>query len=252
MNKIGSYIEETDELLGVTKSAFIPASAVQGGQGPTGGQPQQGGGDQDQGQQAPPQGQGSQGGGDSSGMLQQLMQMVQQLPPEAQQQAQQAIQQIQQMPPDQQGQAAQQLAQGIQQMMQSGGGQQSTIGGDPNAGQAQQGAQQQPGAANTAGHVRAENELDNKTVTLTIRELMDLTSGGSATKSLLAVKQLADQHNQKMQQNQQKQQMDAQKQQLEQQAAAQGMQSGGLYSQAPDMSGKAPQQSSAPAAPPAQ
>lgn len=100
--------------------------------------------------------------------------------------------------------------------------------------------------------MRAENELDNKTVTLTIRELMDLTSGGSATKSLLAVKQLADQHNQKMQQNQQKQQMDAQKQQLEQQAAAQGMQSGGLYSQAPDMSGKAPQQSSAPAAPPAQ
>jgi hypothetical protein len=54
------------------------------------------------------------------------------------------------------------------------------------------------------------------------------------------VKQLADQHNTKMQQSQQKLQMDAAKQQAEQQAQSQ-MQQGGLYATPPDMSGKNPQ-----------
>ena len=260
MKKIAEYIQEMDEMLGV-KTAFVPASAVQGGGGGAavsgkGGQPQQGGAPQQQGQ---PQQGGGQGGDPNAQMMQAVMQMVQGLPPEVQQQAQQAIQQVQSLPPDQQGQALQQIAQGLQQMSGQGGQggeMQSTIGGDPAAaaagGDPSQGqASQQPGAANTAGHVRAENELDSKTVTLSVRELMDITSGGSATKALLAVKQLADTHNTKMQQNQQKLQMDQQKAQVEQQMAAQGMGGGGLYAQAPDMSGKNPQAGGGGAAQPA-
>lgn len=230
MQKIGEFIYETDQLLGV-KSAFVPASAISGGGN---------GGAQQQQQQQPQQGQQ---GGQSDQMMQQIMQMVQQLPPEVQGEAQQAIQQVQQLPPDQQPQALQQIAQGIQQMTQQGAapqqGQQPHHGHHHHTGgQVGQTSGDVPGSANPQGHVQAENQLDNTKVTLTVRELMDLTSGGSATKSLLAVKQLADAHNQKMQANQQKAQQAQQQAAMEQQAAAQGVNSGGLYAQAPDASGK--------------
>lgn len=248
MQKIGEFIYETDQLLGI-KSAFVPASAISGGGGGGAQQPQQAQPQEGQpqgGQPAGGQPQGG-GGGQSDQMMQQVMQMVQQLPPEIQGEAQQAIQQVQQLPPDQQPQALQQIQQGIQQMMQQGGGQPQ--GGQPGqpgqeaGGQVGQTGGDAPGSANPQGHVQAENQLDNTKVTLTVRELMDLTSGGSATKSLLAVKQLADSHNQKMQANQQKAQQTQQQAQAEQAMAAQGAQGGGgLYSQAPDMSGKAPQQ----------
>ncbi len=242
MQKIGEFIYETDQLLGV-KSAFVPASAISGGgnggaQQPQGGQEQQGQpqGDPSQGQGGQPQ---PQGGGQSDQMMQQVMQMIQQLPPEVQGEAQQALQQVQQLPPEQQGQALQQIAQGIQEMTQQGGQQPGQAGQPQGAGQPGQTAGDQVGSANPEGHVQAENQLDNTKVTLTVRELMDLTSGGSATKSLLAVKQLADTHNQKMQANQQKAQQTQQQAQAEQAAAAQGMQGGGgLYAQAPDASGK--------------
>jgi len=217
MKKIGEFIQEMDSLLGV-KTAFVPAPP-QGGQDPTQGQPPQG--------QDP-----SQGGGDP------MQQLMQQLPPEI-------AQQIQQMPPEQQQQALQQVMQQMQ-----GGGQ---GGGDPAAqGQPQQGMPQDPsggdpntgltaqdGSANAAGHVKAENQLDNTQVTLTVRELMDITSGGKATQSLLKVKQMASQHNNKMNADQQKMQQQSAQAQMDQQAAAQGMGGGGgIYSQAPDMSGK--------------
>lgn len=223
MQKIGQFIYEMDMLLG--KVAFVPAPQQGGGQSPvSGGSPQ--GGDPSQQGGAPQSG----GGG--------MEQLLQQLPPEV-------AQQIQQMPPDQQQAALQQVMQQMQ-----GGGQ----GGDPAA----QGAQQQPGmpqdpsggdpntgltaqdgSANAAGHVKAENQLDNTQVTLSVRELMDITSGGKATQALLAVKQMASKHNSKMQQDQQKMQMDAAQAQMQQQAQSQGMMGGGIYpGGGPDMSGK--------------
>lgn len=212
MKKIGEYIAEMDELLGV-KVAFIPAP---------------------QGQSQPGQNaQAGQAAGQSQQLMQQISQMAQQMPPEVQQQVQQAMQQIQQLPPDQQAQALQQVAQGMQQMTQQGG--------QPQGGGA---SQQQQGGTNQEqlppGHMQAENDLDNTRVTLTVRELMDLTSGGKATQSHLKVKQLVDSHNQKMQQSAQQAEQQAQQAQIDQQAAAQGLQSGGLYAQAPDMSGKNP------------
>lgn len=218
MKNIGDFILEMDQLLGV-KTAFVPAPQQQGGGDPTQGgaapqQPQQGGDP-------------SQGGG--------LDQLLAQLPPEV-------GQQIKQLPPEQQQQALQQV---MQQMQGGGGGEQTGgQGQDPNA---QQGGDPgattaQDGSANVNGHVKAENQLDNTQVTLTVRELMDITSGGKATQSLLKVKQMASQHNNKMQADQQKMQQDQQAAAMQQQQASAGMQGGGIYPTPPDMSGKAPQQ----------
>ena len=241
MRKIGEFIYEMDTLLGV-KTAFVPAPQQ-------GGDPSQGGGGQD-----PSQGQGGQD--PNAQLMQQVMQMVQSLPPEVQQQVAPQLQQVQQMPPDQQGQALQQLAQGLQQMQGGQGGDPSQQGGDPTQGgggappgdpsqagqmpgDPSQGQTSNPdGSANTAGHAQAENQLDNTKVTLSVRELMDITSGGKASDALFKVKHLAHQHNAKMQGLQQKQQQDAAQAQMQQQQAAQGMGGGGIYAQAPDMSGK--------------
>lgn len=222
MRKIGQFINEMDMLLG--KVAFVPAPQ-QGGQGDPSQQQQQGGQDPSQQQQG--------GGGDP------MQQLMAQLPPEM-------AQQIQQLPPEQQQQALQQV---MQQMQGGQGGGDPSQGGQPQGGagggdpsqQGQQGnpgsATNQDGTANTNGHIQAENQLDNTKVTLSVRELMDITSKGGASEALFKVKQLAGQHNQKMQSQQQKMQMEQQQAQMDQQAASQGMQSGGIYSQAPDMSG---------------
>lgn len=186
MLKVGQFIEELDALL--QKQAFVPA-------------PQQ-----------------------SNPMLDQVMQMVQQLPPEVQQQVMPQLQQVQQLPPEQQQPVLEQLAQGLQQMMQQGGAQQQ----DPNAQQppAQPAPEQAP--AQQDPNASGENNLDNTKVTLTVRELMDLTSGGKATSASLAVKQMMARHEQKMQAEQQKQQQVSQQQASAAQAGP-DLQGGGIY-----------------------
>ena len=255
MNKIGSFIAEMDQLLGI-KTAFVPAPPAPGsgggGGGAVGGGQQQGGAPQ-------------QGAGDPQQLQQQVGQMLQSLPPEVQKQIAPQLQQIQQLPPEQQAQGLQQIMQGMQQMQQGGQGgsgqpapgtQGAPQGGDPGQQAIAQG--QDPNAAATGtggatdptGHVNAENQMDSTKITLSVRELNDLMTQGKATKSLLAVKQMAHSHNHKMQQDQQKMQQDQQKQQMEAQMNAQTQQAGGLYAAPPDMSGKsgggAPQQPSAP------
>jgi hypothetical protein len=106
------------------------------------------------------------------------------------------------------------------QMMQQQGGQQ----GPP-----QDPQQQLQADADTAqaSATEATNELDNVKVTLTVRELLDLVGKGTATASLLKVKQLADTHKQKMDQSKQKADAAASQQQAQQQAQQQGMMGGG-------------------------
>jgi hypothetical protein len=196
---IQSLIESYDSLV---KEAFIPNPQAQ----------------QDQGQLQQAQ--------------QQLMGMISQLPPQLQQQIAPSLQQLQQLPPDQQMQAMQQLAQQIQQV-----GQQQAQPQQPQEGQPAEQAEQEPQQA--AGNVNAENSLDNTKVTLSVRELLDLSSGGKATHSLLKVKQLADTHNKKME-AMQKQQQQAEDQAQQEQAQQSAMGQGGIYT-APMGSGK-PQQ----------
>jgi hypothetical protein len=226
MKKIGEYVYEMDQLLGV-KTAFVPAPQQQ----------QQGGGTDAAGGQSSQQGAGQ--GPDNSQLFQQVQQMVQQLPPDMQQSAMQQVEQISQMPPDQQSQGLQQIAQGLQQMQsqQGGSGQQGSL--TPQGQQGQPTAQDQPGAVNTQGHVNAENQLDKTMITLSARELMDLQTGGKATKSLLAIKQMSHGHNQKMNQLKEQTEMKQREAQMKAQAASQGpMGGGGIYGAAPDMSGK--------------
>jgi hypothetical protein len=80
---------------------------------------------------------------------------------------------------------------------------------------------EQPGFA-------AENSLDNTKVTLSVRELLDLSSGGKATQSFLKVKQMAEAHNKKMEAAQQQQDMQAAEQAQQDSAMSQG---GGIYAQ---------------------
>jgi hypothetical protein len=92
-------------------------------------------------------------------------------------------------------------------------------------------APQDAGAADAdnaeASAIEAKNQLDNVKVTLTVRELLDLIGKGSATASLLKVKQLADSHKQKMEQTKQKADATQQQAQQKQQEASQGMMGGG-------------------------
>ena len=210
--KIGELINSYD---GLVKQAFIPNPQAQ-----QGGQPQ----DPSQGGGAPQQ----QGGGDQlQQAYAQLQQVLQQLPPEAQQQVAPMLQQLQQLPPDQQLQQITQLTQQLGQGAQQGGQSQ----------EAPQGAQQEQ-APKEEGHHNAENSLDNTKVTLSVRELLDLSSGGKATQSLLKVKQMADSHNKKMEVAQQQQEQQAAESQQAQQQQQSAMGQGGIYSQ--PMDGSAP------------
>jgi hypothetical protein len=95
---------------------------------------------------------------------------------------------------------------------------------------AQQDTAEEDAANAEASAVEAKNELDNVKVTLSVRELLDLVGKGTATASLLKVKQLADTHKQKMEQTRQKAEADQQKAQQGQTADQQGMMgSGGIY-----------------------
>jgi len=202
-------------------------------------------------QQAPPQ------GGQGGSLMDEVMAVVQQLPPEVQQQIAPMLQQLQSLPPDQR---EQHLAELLQQLQQGGGQPQGQPQGQPLQAPPQQGmvaqaseedlyaAMQgmQPGgeappmeppqdtSTEDAAHaeasaVEAKNELDNVRVSLTVRELLDLVGKGTATASLLKVKQLADTHKQKMDQNKQKADSAQQEQTQKSQEAQQGMMGGGIY-----------------------
>jgi len=202
-------------------------------------------------QQAPPQALPQQGGQqmpqEETQLLNEVLQAAQQLPPEAQQQVMPILQQLMSLPPEQAEaklqQILQQLGAGAQQGGQpqqqppqpQGGGMvaQASVedmygGAMPPSEGSPEAAAQDAGQAE-ASAIEARNELDNVRVSLTVRELLDLVGKGSATASLLKVKQLADTHEQKMEQSRQKaetQQADAQQQQ---QQSQQGMMSGGIY-----------------------
>jgi len=98
-------------------------------------------------------------------------------------------------------------------------------------------------------------DLDTTTVTLRLRDVLDLVSGGKATGAALKIQSMVDDHTQKTQQkakqNAMKDQQDQIKQQQQQQqnAMAQdgGMMSGGIYGNDPAQAGQgqppqAPQQ----------
>ena len=113
------------------------------------------------------------------------------------------------------------------------GGQQDPMGQIPQgAAPTQQGTTPEEQASQDAGSaeasaIEAKNELDNVKVTLTVRELLDLVGKGTATASLLKVKQLADTHQQKMDQSRQKAEQQQQQADQQQQAQQQGMMGGG-------------------------
>lgn len=186
---------------------------------------------------------------------QQLQQIAQSLPPQAQQQLQQQVQQLQQMPEEQQLQALGQLTQQVQQAAQQPQGQQPgdpsvPPGQDPNAqgGQGQPGqdpsqqggqpgqdpnAQGQPtsGGGNDPGASQL-SALDQQTITLTLADLLNLVTKGDHSKTTAKIKgsaqdaqlqsqMLAMKHQEKLQDLQKKQQekqmQEAQQQQLAQQ-----------------------------------
>lgn len=169
---------------------------------------------------------GGQGGG-QPGQSQadpQLQQLLQQLPPEI-------AQQVQQLPPDQQMQA-------LQQMMQSGSQQ------DPSQGQ--QGTPNDPtqpgkGPLEGKGEVIGgpPTDLNESTISIRIRDLLDLVSGGSATKSTLKVQEHMDKNQMRQQQMQAKMKQDEEKQKAKQEAEraqatmanSGGMMEGGIYGQ---------------------
>jgi hypothetical protein len=211
--------------------------------------------------------------------MQEVMAAIQQLPPEVQQQVMPLIQQLMSMPAQEREQHLQELLQQMTSMQGGGQPSQGGApamqappqgmeaqasaedlfaaaqqgGMDPSAamGEAQSmdpaamaGAPQQDPVTQDAetaeaSAIEAKNELDNVKVTLTVRELLDLIGKGSATASLLKVKQLADTHKQKMEQTRLKAETD-QKQQAQDQASQQNsMMSGGIY---PSPMGGGPQQ----------
>jgi hypothetical protein len=168
---------------------------------------------------------------ESQGQLEQayaqLSQLLSSAPPEMQEQLAPMLQQLQQLPPEQQLQQISSILPALQQQAQ---------GGEQPGPQA---APEQPAEeVNEQGHLNAENSLDNTKVTLSVRELLDLSSGGKATQSLLKVKQMAEAHNKKMELSEQQAAQQQQAAQTDQQAATQGgMAQGGIYSQPMNASG---------------
>ncbi len=168
-------------------------------------------------------------------MLEQISQLAQSSPPEVQQQVQQAVQQIQQMPPEHQTQALQELG---QQLSQQGGGAQGQAGAQPQA-DSQDGGQQPgaPGGQPGQEGGPAVTDLENTTVTLKLRELLDLTSGGKATGSAMKAQEHVHKFNAKKQQMEQDAQMNQQKaEQQAQQVATQ--QDAAMAANGPNMMGQ--------------
>ena len=234
----------------VIKKAFVPNPEIAAqGQPQPGAQPPQGQPQQPQ-QAAPAQAQPA-----SGTLMDEVMAAAQQLPPQVQQQVAPMLQQLQSLPPEQREQQLMQLLQQLQTQQPQGmppqGGMTAQASAEEDMYAAMQGGgdmygggqeaampQQDPAAMQQASGtedadnaeasaVEAKNELDNVRVSLTVRELLDLVGKGSATASLLKVKQLADTHKQKMEQTRQKAETDKQQASQDQQAQQQGMMGGG-------------------------
>jgi hypothetical protein len=172
---------------------------------------------------------------ESQGQLEQayaqLSQLLSSVPPEMQEQLAPMLQQLQQLPPEQQLEQISSILPALQQQAQ---------GGEQSAQQPPEQSAQPTEEVNEQGHLNAENSLDNTKVTLSVRELLDLSSGGKATQSLLKVKQMAEAHNKKMELSEQQAAQQQQASQTEQQAATQGgMGQGGVYAQPMNASGPA-------------
>jgi len=183
----------------LNKTAFIPNPQVQQ-------QQQQGQGqDPQQGQGGDPQqgtGQTSQQQGQEQGG-----DPMANLPPGAREQ-------LAQLPPDQQQAVLKQLAE------QSPEGQQKAKTEEVQTGEA------------------PPTDLDNSTITLRVRDLLDLVSGGSATKNKLKIQEHMQKADFKQQQMQQKQQVDAKKQdQKQQQDEMKAQQDASMGSAGPNMMG---------------
>jgi hypothetical protein len=194
-------------------------------------------------QQAAPQQAAPQQAAPQQSLWDEVTTALQQIPPELQQQITPLLTQLQALPPEQR---EQQLAAILQQLApQMNGG---AVGqAAPMEAQASYEdaaglfgtSQNTPAAMDDASSaeasaVEAKNELDNVRVNLSVRELLDLIGKGSATASLLKVKQLADQHNQKMEAVKQKAELEkqqSQQQNSQQQEALMGS-AGGIYPQA--------------------
>lgn len=199
MVKVADILNEFNAIL--NKTAFIPNPQVQQQQQQAQGQdPQQGqsGDPQQQGQGQDPQ----QGQGQEQGG-----DPMANLPPGAREQ-------LAQLPPDQQQAVLKQLAQ------QSPEGQQKEKTEEVQTGEA------------------APTDLDNSTITLRVRDLLDLVSGGSATKNKLKIQEHMQKADFKQQQMQQKQQVDVQKQEQKQkQDEAKAQQDASMGNAGPNMMG---------------
>lgn len=158
--------------------------------------------------------------------MEQLLNFIAQLPPDVQQKLAPQLQQLQQLPPDQQEQLATVLLQQIQMMLMSPpppsppSPQSATAQPVPMQSMPSQG---QPIAVQPDSQGIPPTDLENTTVTLRLRDLLDLSSGGNATKSMVR----AQEHLNKQRMKQQQQQQKMQEQQIQQQA---GIQSPGIYS----------------------
>jgi hypothetical protein len=194
----------------------------------------------------PPQQAAPQGGAQT--LWDEVSAALQQLPPELQQQMAPLLQQLEALPPEQREQQLGGILQQLTSQMSGGGaesgadpsmvaqaGLEDILGGMPPQ-QEQAPSNEQPAFSDAdsaeASAIEAKNELDNVRVNLSVRELLDLVGKGSATASLLKVKQLADQHNQKMDAVKQKAENEKQQQVQEQDAQQQSMMGGGIYPQA--------------------
>lgn len=121
----------------------------------------------------------------------------------------------------------------------SGGGQ-PQAGSDPAAAQEaaaaqqqQQAAAQQPAQGADGRGAQQPTDLDKTTVTLSLRDVIDLTSNGKATQSALKIQDAINKQQMKAEQMQRQQAMKEQQQQQQNQMGAQQgggmMDSGGIY-----------------------
>jgi hypothetical protein len=203
MPTYGQILQQIDDIL--NKQAFVPSPHSQAGQQMLG---QQGG--QQQQQPQSPDGGGGGGGDYGAGGIE----------------GDQSFDQGQVPPGDPSGVD-----------MPDSGGNPAMGAGDPSGGDPSQGAQD-PNKAGKGADGRGDappTDMDNTTVTLRLRDVLDLVSGGKATQSALKIQDLLNKqqlkNDQMMRQQAMKEQQDQQKQQQQAAMGQQGgmMDSGGIY-----------------------
>lgn len=121
------------------------------------------------------------------------------------------------------------------------------IGADAAAALQGQGGQGDPSqGGGDQGTQGKGTDLDSTMISLPLRELIDMVSGGKATATQIRINELLQKAQAKAQQTAQDQAMKEQEQAAMQQQQQQGMMGGGIYPQAPGQEGQA--QPAAPAA----